>query len=204
MKRLLMLIAFVTIAYPATSWAIAGVGFGASVGFASYSGDILPSSGDVGEGMQYGAVLAITSFPMIDLELHANYFAKDFSYTYNVAGVPVTSNFEFRDISVKAMLMKNLIPVPLSPVKLYVGAGVGYHVMNTELAKASLGNPALADDPFALVANAGKMSLQGMLGVKLAPPVAPLAVYGQYRFGRILVDDALNTSEFEAGLMFKF
>jgi hypothetical protein len=204
MKRLITLIFIMTIAYPAASWAVAGVGFGASVGFASYSGDILPSSGDLGEGVQYGAVIEITAFPVIDLELHANYFTKSFSYTYDVGGVPLGTDFEFRDVSVKALAKKNIFPIPASPLKLYVGAGIGYHMMNTELALGALGNPNLADDPFTLLSNTGRTSIEGMFGLKIAPPVVPLAVYGQYRFGRILTENVLTTKEIEAGLMFKF
>jgi len=204
MKRMLILIVSLAIAYPAASQAAAGVGFGASVGFASYSGDILPSSGDLGEAVQYGAVLEITAFPVIDLELHANYFSKSFSYTYDIGGVPVNTDFDFRDVSVKAIAKKNIFPVPMSPLKIYIGAGLGYHMMNTEVALNALGDPALADDPFELLSNAGKTSVEGMFGLNLAPPVAPLAVYGQYRFGRILTDNAVRTSEIEAGLMFKF
>ncbi len=204
MKRLIILIGVMAIAYPAASWAVAGIGFGASVGFASYSGDILPSSGDLGEGVQYGAILEITSFPVIDLEFHANYFTKSFRYRYDVGGVPVDADFDVRDVSVKAIVKKNIFPVPASPLKLYVGAGVGYHMMNTELALGVLSDPSLADDPFKLLSNTGKTSVEGMIGLKLAPPVVPLAVYGQYRFGRILTDNAVRTTEIEAGLMFKF
>lgn len=204
MKRSMLLIAILAVAYPASSSAVAGISFGGSVGIASYSGDILPSSGDLGDGVQYGAVLEITTLPAVDLELHANYFAKDFTYTYNVASVPVSTAFEFRDVSVKAILKKNLIPAPGSPLALYVGGGVGWHMMNTEVAQGAIGDPSLADDPFALMANTGKPSAEGMLGVKIAPPAIPLAVYGQYRLGRIFADESVNTSEIEAGLMLKF
>ena len=204
MKRLLLLIAVISMAYPSTSSAIVGVSFGASVGYANYSGDILPSSGDLGEGLQFGAVLEITTLPVIDLEFHANYFTKDFAYTYDVGGVPVSTDFEFRDVSVLALAKKNLMPVPASPLSLYVGAGLGWHMMNTEVAKGALGNPAQADNPFGLLSNTGKASAQGMVGLKIAPPVFPLAVYGQYRFGRIFADEAVNISEIEAGVMMKF
>lgn len=205
MKRLIVLIGVLVIAYPVASWAGAGVGFGGSVGIASYSGDILPSSGDLGEGVQYGAILEITSFPVIDLEFHANYFTKSFMYTYDIGGVPVSTDFEFRDISVRAIVKKNIFPVPASPLKIYVGAGVGYHMMNTDIALAGMGNPGvLSDDPFELLDNIGRTSVEGMFGLKIAPPVAPLAVYGQYRFGRILTDNVVTTKEIEAGLMLKF
>jgi hypothetical protein len=204
MKRIITLIVFLAIIYPVTSQAVAGVGFGASVGFASYSGDILPSSGDLGEGVQYGAILEITAFPVIDVEFHANYFTKSFTYTYDIGGVPVGTDFDFRDVSLRAIAKKNVFPVPASPLKIYVGAGVGYHMMNTEVALNALGDPDLADEPFELLSNTGKTSVEGMFGLKLAPPVVPLAVYGQYRFGRILTDSAVRTSETEVGLMFKF
>ena len=116
----------------------------------------------------------------------------------------MSDNFEFRDVSIKAIVKKNIMPIPASPLKIYVGGGVGYHLMNTEMALGALNNPALADKPFTLLANTGKTRVEGMFGLKIAPPVAPLAVYGQYRFGRILTDAGVTTSEIEAGLMFKF
>lgn len=204
MKRLLVITALCAICYPVSSSAIVGVGFGGSVGFASYSGDVLPASGDVGEGIQYGLILDIGTFPMVDVEFHVNYFEKNFEYAYNIGGVPASEAFQFRDISATAIVKKNVLPIPASPLKLYVGAGLGYHVMNTEVAKQAATNPSQADDPIALMANTGKTSVQGMLGVKIAPPVIPLAVYSEYRFGRILTEDKINTSEFEAGLMMNF
>jgi hypothetical protein len=204
MKRFLWLIAVLAIIYPETTLAVSGVSLGGSVGIASYSGDILPSSGDLGDGVQYGAVLEISTFPVVDFELHANYFAKDFTYTYNVASVPVSTAFGFRDVSIRAIAKKNLIPMPGSPVSLYVGGGVGWHVMNTEVAQGAVGDPLQADDPYTMFANAGKPSAEGMVGLKLAPMAFPLAIYGQYRVGRIFTDDTLNTSEVEGGLMLKF
>ena len=204
MKRLLAIVALFVISYPISSSAIVGVGLGGSVGFASYSGDVLPASGDVGEGVQYGLILDVGAFPMVDVEFHLNYFEKTFDYTYDIGGVPYSEDFEFRDISATAIVKKNVLPIPASPLKLYLGAGLGYHVLNTEVAKYAATNPTQADDPISLMANTGKMSMQGMLGVTIAPPVVPLAVYSEYRFGRILTEDKINTSQFEAGLMMKF
>ena len=204
MKRLLIVVALFAMAYPTSSSAIVGVGLGGSVGFASYSGDVLPASGDVGEGTQYGLILELSTLPVVDAELHLNYFEKDFTYSYDVGGVPVSEDFQFRDISATAIVKKNVMPVPMSPLKLYVGAGLGYHILNTEVAKYAVTNPSQADDPVALLENTGKTSVQGMLGVKLAPPVIPLAVYSEYRFGRIITENKISTSQFEAGIMMKF
>jgi hypothetical protein len=204
MKRFILAIAALAAVYPVSAFAVSGLSLGGSVGIASYSGDILPGSGDLGDGVQYGAMLEITTLPGVDFELHANYFAKDFTYTYNVASVPVSTAFEFRDVSLSAIVKRNLISMPGSPLSLYVGGGAGYHVMNTEVAQGAVGNPSQADDPYTLFANTGKMSAEGMVGLKISPMAFPLAIYGQYRLGRIFADDAVNTSEIEAGLMIKF
>ena len=118
MRRLLIICCFIIIIYPVSADAVAGVGFGGKVGIAKLSGDILPSSGDVGSALYYGVVMEISTFPMLDLELHVNYLQQDFDYTFDIGGVPIQESFTFRDLSGLAMLKKNLIAVPMSPVKL--------------------------------------------------------------------------------------
>ena len=137
MRTCLIIMCAMAIAYPATSNAVTGVSIGGKIGYANYKGDILPSSGDVGGSTMFGAVMEITTVPIIDLELHANYFARDFTYTYDVAGNPVSTDFQFRDVHVLVLAKKNLISVPMSPLGLYVGGGVGWHLINTEVAKGA-------------------------------------------------------------------
>ncbi|MDH3217338.1 MAG: outer membrane beta-barrel protein [Candidatus Krumholzibacteria bacterium] len=205
MKRLAAITVLITMICPVTSRAIIGVSIGGKVGYANYKGDILPSSGDVGDAVTYGAVLEIGTLPVVDVELHANYFAKDFLYAYDVAGVPVSGEFEFRDISLHALVKKNLIALPASPISLYVGGGIGWHLINTEVAKGAASvNPSQADNPFSLFSNNAKVGADGMVGVKIAPPVFPLAIYGEGRFGRIFTDEPINTTTIGAGLMLRF
>jgi len=184
--------------------AVAGVGFGGKVGIAKLSGDILPSSGDVGSALYYGAVMEITTFPMLDLELHVNYLQQDFDYTFDIGGVPIQESFTFRDLSGLAMLKKNLIAVPMSPVKLYIGGGMGVHLLNTEVAAVAIANPALADDPLTLGKNSLKYSGHALLGMTVGPPMAPIALYGEARYGRIFATERINTSEIEGGLLIRF
>ena len=204
MKRLTAIVCLLVLCYPVVSHALVGVAFGGKLGYANYTGDILPSSGDVGNALMYGAVLEITTLPVLDFEFHANYFSKDFTYAYAVAGTPVSTEFEFRDFHILAMVKKNLVTVPASPFSLFVGAGLGWHLINTEVAKNAVNDPAAADTPFELFANNAKMSGHGLVGVKIAPPMFPLAIYGEARFGQIFTDDRLTTTQVEAGLMLKF
>jgi hypothetical protein len=190
--------------YPAAAAAVVGVAIGGKVGYADYTGDILPASGDVGTGVMFGAVLEFSALPVIDFELHANYFAKDFEYTYNVASVPVSTEFEFRDIHVLALAKKNLIAIPMSPLGVYIGGGVGWHLINTEAAKGFAYNATAADNPAELMSNSARLSGHGLLGIKISPPAIPLAIFGEARWGRIFTDEGLNTTQVEGGLMLSF
>jgi hypothetical protein len=193
--------------YPAVAHSIVGVSVGPKVGWAGYNGDVLPASGDVGGGALYGAVLEISSFPLVDFELHANYFTTPFTYTYDVAGSPVSTDLDFRDVHILALVKKNLIPVPGSPFSLHIGGGIGWHVINTEIIKGTLaGNPppSQADDPVTLFQNNAKMSGHGLAGMRLKFPVMPLAIYGETRYGVIFTDEKLRTFQIEAGVLLSF
>ena len=202
MRKLIVVLSVVIVGYAASASAVTGVALGGKVGYANYTGDILPASGDVGGSAMFGAVLEIGTFPVLDFELHANYFSKDFTYTFDAGGVPVSGTFEFRDFHVLVLAKKNLISVPMSPLGLYVGGGLGWHLMNTEVAQAAAINPALSG--IDLFSNSVKASGHGLLGIKLSPPVFPLAIYGEARFGRIFAADGINTTEIEGGLLLKF
>lgn len=204
MRAMMFITGLLVIGYPISASALVGVGLGGKVGHTNYSGDVLPGSGDVGGGTSFGAILEITTLPVIDFELHANYFSTPFQYTYDVATVPVTTEFDFQDFNVIAIAKKNLISVPMSPLGLYVGGGVGLHVINTEVAQGYNYDSVNADNPVDLLASSGRLSGHGMVGVRLAPPVLPLAIFGEARFGRIFTEEPITTTEIEAGLMLKF
>ena len=208
MKRIAILIAFITIAYPVSASAIAGLAVGAKIGSATYKGEVLPGSDDVGSGIYYGAIVEISTLPVLDFEIHANYFKKDFSYAYDLPGFgPVSQDFEFTDMNVLALAKKNIIPVPMSPIKAYVGGGVGWHVLNTEVGKAIAGGqvlPQQANDPTFLVESTGKPSVQGLLGLKLKFPVFPLAIYGEGQYGSIFADSNITIYSAEVGALFGF
>ena len=207
MKRTIALIGILVFAGAAPAVAAAGLAIGGKIGYADYDGDVLPSSGDLGGATYYGVVLELTTLPVLDFEFHANYFSKTFTYGYEYMGYSINGDFEFQDFNVLAMVKKNLIQVPASPVSLYVGAGLGWHFMNTEvfldMANSGLTSP-VTDDPLAVAQDAARMSADGLIGLKIAFPVMPLAVFGESRYGMIFTDNRIRTLQVEAGLLLDF
>jgi hypothetical protein len=207
MKRLIILLGILAILVPVSADAIVGLALGGKVGYADYSGEVLPNSGDLGGSTYYGVVLELTTLPLLDFEFHANYFTKEFNYAFEGFGVEYAAGFEFQDFHVLALAKKNIIAVPTSPFSLYVGGGVGYHFMNTEVALMMAGSgfdTPLTGDPVSMATEVGKMSADGLAGMKLSFPSAPLAVFGEARYGVIFTDSSIQTFQAECGVMLDF
>lgn len=207
MKRLVSLVALVTVGYAGSAHAVLGLGLGAEVGSASYSGDVFPASGDIGTGTRYGIVLELGALPVVNLQIRARYFARDFRYTYSAAGVPVTTAFTYQDASALALLKADVFAPPLSPVALYVGAGVGLHVMNTDIASQVIsGNISVtpSSNPFSLLDKVSRTSGLGLIGLRLSAPVIPLAIFGEVSYEAIFGASRLNITGVSGGMMLTF
>jgi hypothetical protein len=193
--------------YPCGADALVGVSLGAKVGLAEYGGDVLPSSGDVGGGTGWGLVLGFGALPVVDLEVRASYFSKDFNYTYDAGGVPVSTSFRFEDAGAIALLKANLFSPPGAPFGFYVGAGAGLHWLNTELAVALAQGTTPPSDVGSLgpfLQTTAKPSGIGVAGVRVSPPMFPLSIFGEASYERIFATEALNVTQFAVGLMLRF
>jgi hypothetical protein len=197
----------VIVVFPASGFTLTGLSIGGKVSSANYSGDIFPGSGDVGSDLSYGLILGISSLPMLDFELRGGYFTKEFNYDYEIAGIPASASFEYRDISVAALAKKSLFGAPGFPFSFYAGAGLSWHWINTEMAQemaaGSMG-PSDADDPVNLFQNNAKLGGEGVAGIKLSLPAFPLMVFGEAKYGVIFTTERLSLMEFGGGLMIKF
>jgi hypothetical protein len=201
MRKILIITIVVLIAYPISASALTGLAIGAKAGLSQYSGDVLPGSGDVDGGLSWGLVLGIGTLPMLDLELRAGYFQKDFTYSYASGGLTVDIPFEFRDMSIAALLKREFAP-PASPLAVYVGGGLGMHWMNTEVGTLYSVSP--PDNTVDILANTGKMSGEGLAGLKLSAPGLPLVIFGEARYALIFATERITTTEFSGGLMLSF
>jgi hypothetical protein len=207
MRKAVFILCFIAISYPAASSALVGISFGGRVGYADYSGDVFPGSGNLGMGTSYGLILGFGAVPVVDFQIRAGYFAKDFEYSYEYGGVSYQTSFEYRDVSMTALLTKSVFSPPGSPFNFYLGGGVGYHVINTEVALAAAEGAIPAgdvDDPFTLMKNTGKASGEGVIGVKVGAPAFPLSAFGEYSYGVIFASERLSRSMFSAGILLSF
>ena len=207
MRKTIVIACLIILVYPASGFALTGLSIGGKLGNADYSGDIFPGSGAVGSDLSYGLIFGIGAIPMLDFEIRGGYFTKQFEYTYQVAGVPASVEFEYRDISMTALAKKSLLGAPGFPFSLYAGAGLGWHWINTEMvqdmATGAIG-PADADNPVDLFQNNAKLSGEGVAGVKIVLPAFPLMAFGEARYGVIFTSEKLSVLEFGAGLMIRF
>ncbi len=207
MRRLICILVITAIAYPVSAHALLGLSLGAEVGMANYSGDILPASGDLGTATQYGFVLGLGTLPMLDLQVRARYTSKMFDYTYTVAGVPYSTRFEYQDASAVALLTADVFSPPLSPFGLYVGGGMGLHVMNTDVALGVVNgtiSPQQADNPFSLLDKTSRMSALAVAGLRISPPIFPLAIFGEASFETVFGDPSQHITRIGGGLLLKF
>lgn len=207
MRKVIFLFCLAIIGYPVSSSALVGISVGAKVGYADYGGDIFPGSGDLGTGVGYAAILAFGAVPVVDFQLRASYFTKDFDYAYDAGGVRYETSFEYQDAAITAILTKNVFAPPGSPFGVYVGGGIGYHVINTEAAIAAAdGSLSAADtgDPFSLMKNVGKPSAEGIVGLKVGAPVFPLSAFAEFGYGAIFTSERLSFSQFSAGVLLTF
>lgn len=207
MRKAIFIICVIAISYPAGASALVGVSIGGKVGITDYRGDIFPGSGDLGTGTTYTVILAFGTVPVVDFQLRASYFTKDLQFSYEFAGEPIETSFEYHDVGMTALLTKDLFSPPGSPLSIYIGGGVGYHMINTEVAMALADqsvSPDDADDPFTLMENTGKMSGEGVAGLEISAPGVPLAVFGEFKYSVIFASSRLRQTEYAAGLMIRF
>jgi hypothetical protein len=207
MRKTVFILFLMAIGYPAAASALVGISVGGQVGYSNYSGDVFPGSGDLGMGTSYGLILGFGALPVVDFQLRASYFTKDFDYAYDYAGVSYETSFEYRDVAMTALLTKSVFSPPGSPFKVYLGGGIGYHVINTEVALAvAEGSVPAGDvgDPFTLLKNTGKASGEGLAGVKVGAPGFPLTAFGEFSYGVIFASEKLTRSQFSAGILLSF
>jgi len=207
MRTPVIILCLIAMSYPVGAAALVGISIGGKIGYADYSGDVFPGSGDLGTGTGYAVILGFGAVPVVDFQIRASYFAKDFDYGYEFGGVAYETSFEYRDAAITALLTKSVFAPPGSPFNVYLGGGIGYHVINTEVALAAASgslSASDADDPFTLMQNTGKASGEGLVGLKIGAPAFPLSAFGEFSYGVIFTSERLSVSQFSAGVLLSF
>lgn len=207
MRKAIFIMCLMAMSFPHRASALVGVSIGGKIGATNYKGDIFPGSGDLGSGTAYTVILAFGTVPVVDFQIRASYFTKDLQYSYEYAGESIDAAFEYQDVGMMALLTKDLFSPPGSPLSIYIGGGIGYHMINTDVAMALVDGsvaPEAAKEPLALMENTGRMSGEGVVGLDISAPAFPIAVFGEYKYGVVFANNRLSQSEYAAGLMIRF
>ena len=191
------------VCFPVSSWSLTGLSLGVRGGTADYSGDVIaengvwPASGDIGSGTMFGVHISASTLPIIDLELAAEYFEKDFDYPLPVIG---STTLTFRDVAVRATVKYGVFAPPLSPIAVYIGAGAGMDFLNTAYPEDLSLTDAQKEN---LLEDAAKISYHGLAGVKLSLPAVPFMIFAEARYGMIQADESLKNLSIYGGLSLK-
>jgi len=206
MKRCIIATICIVLAYPVSGHALTGLSFGAKVDMATYSGDVLPNSGDIGSVTRWGALIGFGALPIVDFELRASYLEEATQYSADFGGVTYTADYTFQDAAGYLVLKKDVFAPMASPVGLYLGAGVGVHWLNTEIANLAMqgGGVLPSTNPLDIAEATAKPSGVGLLGMRVAPPGFPIALFGEAGYEMIFATERVDITSLSAGLLLRF
>lgn len=206
MKRIIAATFCMLSCYAVSGHALTGLSFGAKVDMANYSGDVLPNSGDIGSVTRWGALISFGALPVVDFELRASYLEEATQYAAEYQGYTYTADYTFQDASGYAVLKADVFAPMASPVGVYLGAGLGVHFMNTEVANLAIqgGGTLPSTNPLDIAEATAKPGGVGLLGVRVAPPGFPLALFGEASYEMIFATERIDVSALSAGLLFRF
>ncbi len=173
MKKTLVLLAILTFALWATSYAL--IGIGVRTGLGSYG-----SSGTSESGLLFGAHVDFTALPVIGLEASATYWPK----STTVSGPVYKTKTTYSVISLDGTA-KYKISIPGSPLTPYIGAGPGLYLSK---AKVEWTPPPPSPQPATVEDSDTKFGIHGAVGANLKLPTMPVSFGAQAKYSYILSD----------------
>lgn len=200
MKKIIILISVLSILLIANS-AFAVVGIGARGGMNMFADD------PPGDGPMFGAQLKL-DFPLtpISVELSGELFQKTYDKEFSYGGETVEYETKFRNISANATLKYHVKLMPLSPIKPYVGAGAGLHVMSYEVEYEGEtiiipGDVEASMEP----EDVSKLGIHGVVGTDINLPVLPFAFFIEGKYTTIFTEEeSTNFTSLYGGVNFGF
>jgi outer membrane protein W len=200
MKRIVILISVLSIILIANS-AFAVVGIGARGGMNMFADD------PPGNGPMFGAHLKL-DFPLtpISVELSGELFQKTYDEEFAYGGETVEYETKFRNISANATLKYYMKLMPLSPIKPYIGAGAGLHVMSYEVEYEGE-TIIIPEDAQAGMEpeDVSKLGIHGVLGMDIKLPVMPFALFVEGKYTSVFTEEeSTNFTSLYGGINFGF
>ena len=181
-----------------TSHALTGLGLGLRAGTLSMDD---PNTEESVDGMtMVGGHLKIGTLPIIDLEVSGEYAWKDYDYTLPIEGVgEQRAEVTYHHFSLNGSA-KYAVSLPASPVRPYVGAGLGMHFIGSSVKLPDVGYEVPLDEDF----TESKTGLHGLAGLSLSLPLFPLEMFAEGRYAAIFTKDkSTKARSLYAGLTLK-
>jgi hypothetical protein len=178
--------------------ALTGLGFGVRAGTVKLED---PNTGESFDAMtMFGAQLKIGTLPIIDLEASAEYARKKYDMDIAIPGADdIAADITFRHVSLRASAKYNISP-PLSPIKPYVGAGLGMHFLSSTIDIPGTQYVIPLDEDY----SESKTGAHALGGVLVSLPVFPLEFFAEGRYGVIFTEDeSIEDTSIYAGANFK-
>jgi hypothetical protein len=195
-KVMLAALAGVLICGLGTSEALTGLGFGVRAGMTKLED---PNTGESFDAMtMFGGHLKIGTLPIIDLEASAEYAQKKYDIT-----IPeiedLSGEVTFRIVSLRASAKYSISP-PLSPIKPYVGAGLGMHLMTSTIDLPGTDYTVPINEDY----SESKTGAHALGGVLLTFPILPFEIFAEGRYSVIFAEnESVKATSLYAGLNFK-
>ncbi len=180
--------------------ALTGLGLGLRAGTISTDD---PNTAQSVDGMTLvGAHLKVGALPIIDLEVSGEYAWKDYEYTEDIPVVgEQRAEVTYHHFALNGSA-KYSFALPVSPIKPYVGAGLGMHFIGSTVEVPGVGTVPLddVDEDFA----ESKTGVHGLAGLNLSFPLFPLEIFAEGRLSSIFTEDeSTKTRSLYAGLTLK-
>jgi hypothetical protein len=178
--------------------ALTGLGFGIRAGTTSL--DDPNTEEDVNGMTMLGAQLKIGTLPIIDLEASAEYAQKKYDLDIPVPGAQdIAGDVTFRLVSLRGSA-KYKFPLPLMPIKPYVGAGLAMHFMTSTIDIPGTQYTIPLNEDY----SESKTGAHALAGLLVSIPLFPFEVFAEGRYGIIFVEnESVKDRSIYAGLNFK-
>ena len=181
-----------------SSEALTGLGIGVRAGTTKLED---PNTGESFDTMtMFGGHLKIGTLPIIDLEASAEYAQKKYDIGISIPQVQdLSGEVTFRIVSLRASAKYHISP-SLSPIKPYLGAGLGMHRMTSTIDIPGIQYPIPLDDDY----SASKTGAHALGGVLLSLPLFPIEFFAEGRYGAIFTEGgSTRSTSLYAGATFK-
>jgi len=181
-----------------TAEALTGLGFGIRAGTTKLED---PNTGESFDTMtMFGGHLKIGTLPIIDLEASAEYAQKKYDIGISIPQADdLNGEVTFRIVSLRASAKYSISP-PLSPIKPYIGAGLGMHLMSSTIDLPGTQYTIPLNEDY----SESKTGAHALGGVLLSFPVLPFEIFAEGRYGVIFAEgESVKATSLYAGLNLK-